>query len=71
MPLQDVLGLGTEARMNLPASTSGNWAWRFRSEMLTPQIAARLLYFTRLYGRDPQPEPTAHHEHQAGEADAS
>ena len=71
MPLQDVLGLGTEARMNLPASTSGNWDWRFRAEMLTPQIAARLQYFTRLYGRDPQPEPTAHHEHHAGEADAS
>ncbi|MGB8510048.1 MAG: 4-alpha-glucanotransferase, partial [Pyrinomonadaceae bacterium] len=40
VPLQDVLGLGTEARMNLPASTSGNWAWRFESRALTPEIGA-------------------------------
>ena len=31
VPLQDLLGLGTEARMNLPNSTVGNWSWRFRS----------------------------------------
>jgi len=42
MPLQDVLGLGTEARMNLPATTSGNWEWRYRSGDLTQVIAKRL-----------------------------
>ena len=31
IPLQDVLGLGSEARMNLPSSKEGNWGWRFRS----------------------------------------
>ena len=41
-PLQDVLGLGSEARMNLPAVPSGNWHWRFRAEMLTPGHAQRL-----------------------------
>ncbi|MGB8510571.1 MAG: 4-alpha-glucanotransferase, partial [Pyrinomonadaceae bacterium] len=53
VPLQDVLGLGTEARMNLPASTSGNWAWRFESRALTPEIGARLLKLAETYGRTP------------------
>jgi 4-alpha-glucanotransferase len=51
MPLQDVLGLGTEARMNLPNSTAGNWSWRYRAGALTDTIAARLKALTRLYGR--------------------
>lgn len=50
-PLQDVLGLGNEARMNLPASQTGNWAWRFRAELLTDDIAAELKRLTALYGR--------------------
>jgi 4-alpha-glucanotransferase len=51
MPLQDVLGLGTEARMNLPATTSGNWEWRYRSGALTQAIAKRLKHLTEIYGR--------------------
>jgi 4-alpha-glucanotransferase len=51
VPLQDVLGLGTEARMNLPNSTEGNWSWRFVSGALTPAIEARLKRLTELYGR--------------------
>ena len=51
VPLQDVLGLGTEARMNLPNSTSGNWSWRFRKGDLTEALAQRLLKLMRLYGR--------------------
>jgi 4-alpha-glucanotransferase len=51
VPLQDVLGLGTEARMNLPNSTEGNWSWRYRSGALTDLIAARLKQLTTLYGR--------------------
>jgi 4-alpha-glucanotransferase len=53
IPLQDVLGLGTEARMNLPASTSGNWAWRYRAKALTDELSARLKEMTELYGRAP------------------
>jgi 4-alpha-glucanotransferase len=49
--LQDVLGLGTEARMNVPASAEGNWAWRFRAGALTNELAARLKEMTALYGR--------------------
>src|SRR6267142_949286 len=42
VPLQDVLGLGTEARMNLPNSTEGNWSWRFMPNTLTDKHAERL-----------------------------
>src|SRR6185503_12306154 len=51
IPLQDLLGLGTEARMNLPNSTEGNWAWRFQSGALTDAIASRLKRLSELYGR--------------------
>jgi 4-alpha-glucanotransferase len=50
-PLQDLLGLGNEARMNLPASTSGNWNWRFEDGALTDAIEARLRGLTEVYGR--------------------
>lgn len=51
IPLQDVLGLGSEARMNLPGTVSGNWKWRFRSEMLTGALSARLRSLTTMYDR--------------------
>lgn len=38
VPLQDVMGLGTEARMNVPGTTSNNWRWRFTWDMLTPDM---------------------------------
>jgi 4-alpha-glucanotransferase len=51
VPLQDVLGLGSRARMNLPASEQGNWQWRFRAGALTHAISDRLRKLTELYGR--------------------
>lgn len=51
VPLQDVLGLGAEARMNLPNSTEGNWSWRFGTGTLTAEIATRLKTLSTLYGR--------------------
>ena len=51
-PLQDVLGLGSEARMNLPNSNEGNWIWRFEHGALTRDLAARLRELNRLYGRE-------------------
>jgi 4-alpha-glucanotransferase len=51
VPLQDVLGLGSEARMNLPGSISGNWRWRFRTEMLKPEFASRLRELVNIYDR--------------------
>jgi len=52
-PLQDVLSLGTQARMNLPGYPSGNWRWRFRAELLTDDLLDRLARFTELYERAP------------------
>jgi 4-alpha-glucanotransferase len=51
VPLQDVLGLGTEARMNLPNSINRNWAWRFKEDALTDTHAERLRDLTETYGR--------------------
>lgn len=59
IPLQDVLGMGTEGRMNLPNSTQGNWAFRYRAEALTDDLAERLRHLTELYGRAQQPESRA------------
>ena len=56
VPMQDLLGLGTEARMNLPNSTSGNWRWRFREDALTVELAERLRDVSKLYGRTPDRE---------------
>jgi 4-alpha-glucanotransferase len=51
VPLQDLLGLGTQARMNLPNSTEGNWAWRCETGALTDDLATRLKGLTELFGR--------------------
>jgi 4-alpha-glucanotransferase len=45
-PLQDLLNLGAEARMNVPGSTGGNWRWRCTDEMLSQQFFERLLGLT-------------------------
>jgi 4-alpha-glucanotransferase len=51
VPLQDVLGAGSEARMNRPGEGKGNWAWRFRDGALTPSAAAELKELARVTGR--------------------
>lgn len=51
IPMQDVLGLGAEARMNRPATTEGNWRWRLRREQLAPSITQMLREMTEIYGR--------------------
>lgn len=51
VPLQDVFGLGTEARMNFPGKQEGNWSWRYRSEALTPQHESTLRSLAQTYGR--------------------
>ena len=54
VPLQDLLGLGTEARMNLPNTTAGNWSWRFQEKALTATHRDRLADMTDTYGRTPK-----------------
>ncbi len=51
VPLQDVLGLGSAARMNLPGKMSGNWRWRYRRDALRPELSARLREMATLYDR--------------------
>ncbi len=51
MPLQDVLGLGTAARMNMPGTTAGNWRWRLAPSLLTPEVTQRLRGLIETYGR--------------------
>jgi 4-alpha-glucanotransferase len=50
-PMQDVLGLGTEARMNLPGKSLGNWEWRFAWDHVGPGHAAQLYELTALFKR--------------------
>jgi 4-alpha-glucanotransferase len=51
VPAQDVLGLGSEARMNVPGSETGNWRWRLEHEQLTDELAVRLQVAAREAGR--------------------
>ncbi len=53
VPLQDVLGLGSEARMNVPSKPEGNWRWRFRAEMLRPELAEKLAALAEVADRLP------------------
>jgi 4-alpha-glucanotransferase len=54
VPAQDLLGLGSEARMNYPGRTKGNWAWRLEPGALTAAVAARLRAETEAAGRGAQ-----------------
>ena len=51
IPLQDVLGLGTEARMNLPGTSTGNWRWRFQRGALSSELAEQLRELNKAYDR--------------------
>jgi 4-alpha-glucanotransferase len=51
VPLQDVLDLGSEARINTPGAPEGNWTWRVRDDQLDPGRADALADLTTLYGR--------------------
>jgi len=51
VPMQDLLGLDNEARMNLPASQGSNWQWRMTTEQWTSTVSSRLRQMTEVYGR--------------------
>jgi len=54
-PLQDILGLGSEARMNTPSTLGGNWAWRLGEDEFDSKTASRLARLSHLYGRNLEP----------------
>lgn len=51
VPMQDILGLGSEARMNTPATAEHNWRWRMKPGAFTPALTARLREYVDLYER--------------------
>jgi 4-alpha-glucanotransferase len=57
VPLQDVLGLGSECRMNRPGTLKGNWEWRIHPGQLTEKVGSRLRDLTGLFDRLPFPTP--------------
>jgi 4-alpha-glucanotransferase len=51
IPVGDLLGLGSAARLNTPGTTVGNWQWQLPAGALTPQLAAQLRYANQVFGR--------------------
>ncbi len=51
VPMQDLLGLGSQARLNTPGTVAGNWSWRLPDDSLTPQLAQRFAQLNRVFGR--------------------
>ena len=51
VPMQDIIGLGSAARMNVPGTTGGNWRWRFTWDMLTPEMKRRMRKLAEETGR--------------------
>jgi 4-alpha-glucanotransferase len=50
-PMQDFLGLGTDARMNYPGTTSGNWQWRMPADATNDEMAVKLKKLNQRTGR--------------------
>ncbi len=65
VPLQDTLGLGSEARMNVPSGPTGNWRWRFRADMPRPEIAEKLALLAEVADRIPSAVPAIPNEEWA------
>jgi 4-alpha-glucanotransferase len=61
IPMQDFLGLGSEARMNMPSQRGGNWRWRLKPGVLTTDLAKRMAALSEVTDRLPEPlqEPPA------------
>ncbi|KPJ88775.1 MAG: hypothetical protein AMS17_04200, partial [Spirochaetes bacterium DG_61] len=51
IPMQDLLGLGEEARMNYPSTSEGNWEWRISAKQFTQVLRKKILDLTEIYGR--------------------
>ena len=65
IPIQDVLGLGSDARMNVPSHAQGNWRWRFDADLLRPELAKKLATLVEVSDRLPQPLPPIANEEWA------
>lgn len=54
IPMQDYLGLGSEARINTPSTLGGNWEWRMDRDACTEELSKHMLELARVYGRTPR-----------------
>ena len=52
--MQDILGLGTDARMNIPSTDTDNWQWRAEKNNINSELAEKVRYYTNLYKRLPK-----------------
>ena len=57
VPLQDAVGLGSEARMNVPGRDGGNWSWRIETSKVPPDLPQRLRDLSTAAGRKPPAPP--------------
>ena len=69
LTMQDLLGLGSEARMNTPSTVGGNWAWRAPDGALTAKLASRLRRMTDVYRRIPGKYQTSDTDENAPETE--
>ena len=51
VPMQDIIGIGSEGRMNTPSTLGGNWEWRATSDQIDTKLAKRLYKYMEMYGR--------------------
>ena len=56
IPMQDILNLGGEARMNFPSTTGGNWTWRFTWDQIDKDLSKHYYGLSQLYERPPKPK---------------
>ena len=54
IPMQDYLGLGSEARINTPSTLGGNWEWRMDRDACTEELSKHMLELAQIYGRTPR-----------------
>ncbi len=62
IPMQDVLGLGSDCRMNTPSSDKGNWRWRVEESQLRVDLAGKLALLADVSDRLPKPFASSSHE---------
>jgi 4-alpha-glucanotransferase len=67
VPMQDVLNLGSDARMNIPSKLDGNWGWRYQPGALTPELAGKLALLSETADRDLASAAQQQREGEAGE----
>jgi len=66
IPMQDILALDTDARMNYPSTVGGNWTWRLQAKEIDDIVTGRLREMTELYDRAPLDDPAGEPKKRLG-----